>query len=222
VLSHIHLLLIWTKAFSRMTITEFPSWSGQRRPVNFLFGIIVVFNQRTSCIYHIAQWSHIVNCNHHFGPFLKKLKLCDSRFFGRDSGLFKFEMHAGIAQRYPLVQAGRRLVAFTFHPTAPFAISVQRTNTEYLVNFHLRLDPSLWGKWLHAPWLLLGIPHHNISPLNNIVLHRNHRPRGYFNSYYSILINVHYGIQLTSLLDQFKNLSLWRGCSRHPILCFSD
>ncbi|WAQ99130.1 DET1-like protein [Mya arenaria] len=32
----------------------------------------------------------------------------------------------------------RRLVAFTFHPSEPFAISVQRTNSEYVVNFHIR------------------------------------------------------------------------------------
>ena len=73
---------------------------------------------------------------------------CDSnciflacRFFGRDSGLFKFQIHAGILARGN-TQAGRRLVAFTFHPSSPFAISVQRANAEYLVNFHLRLDTA--------------------------------------------------------------------------------
>ena len=46
-------------------------------------------------------------------------------------------MHAGIlAKQTPLL--ARRLVAFTFHPTDPFAISVQRTNSEYIVSFHVR------------------------------------------------------------------------------------
>ena len=38
-------------------------------------------------------------------------------------------------------------MAFIFHPFEPFAISVQRTNTEYLCNFHVRnsfcISPSL-------------------------------------------------------------------------------
>jgi de-etiolated-1 len=38
--------------------------------------------------------------------------------------------------------SARRLVAFTFHPTDPFAISVQRTNANYIVNFHVRQDPA--------------------------------------------------------------------------------
>ena len=33
-------------------------------------------------------------------------------------------------------------VAFIFHPTDPFAISVQRTNLEYVVNFHVRKPPQ--------------------------------------------------------------------------------
>jgi len=63
------------------------------------------------------------------------------RFYGRDSGVYKFQIHAGILVRGSS-HTGRRLVAFTFHPSAPFAISVQRANSEYLVNFHFRLDPG--------------------------------------------------------------------------------
>ncbi|XP_008545015.1 DET1 homolog [Microplitis demolitor] len=59
------------------------------------------------------------------------------RFYARDSGLLKFRMHAGMLGRTTPVVA-RRLVAFTFHPTDPFAISVQRTNAEYIVSFHVR------------------------------------------------------------------------------------
>jgi len=59
------------------------------------------------------------------------------RFYARDSGLLKFKMYAGMSGR-TIPTAARRLVAFTFHPTDPFAISVQRTNAEYIVSFHVR------------------------------------------------------------------------------------
>ncbi|CAH2049391.1 unnamed protein product, partial [Iphiclides podalirius] len=59
------------------------------------------------------------------------------RFYARDSGLLKFKIYAGVmGQSVPA--SARRLVAFTFHPTDPFAISVQRTNSDYIVNFHIR------------------------------------------------------------------------------------
>ncbi|KAK9497739.1 hypothetical protein O3M35_004404 [Rhynocoris fuscipes] len=59
------------------------------------------------------------------------------RFYGRDSGLLKFRIFAGSPGRSAPPTA-RRLVAFIFHPTEPFGISVQRTNSDYVVNFHLR------------------------------------------------------------------------------------
>lgn len=59
------------------------------------------------------------------------------RFYARDSGLLKFKIHAGFLGR-PSPPSARRLVAFTFHPFEPFGISVQRTNAEYVVNFHIR------------------------------------------------------------------------------------
>lgn len=59
------------------------------------------------------------------------------RFYARDSGLLKFRIYAGVLGQSAPATA-RRLVAFTFHPTDPFAISVQRTNSEYIVNFHIR------------------------------------------------------------------------------------
>ncbi|XP_076337867.1 de-etiolated protein 1 abo isoform X1 [Tachypleus tridentatus] len=63
------------------------------------------------------------------------------RFYARDSGLLKFKIHAGLQGHNP-PPAARRLVAFTFHPFDPFAISVQRTNAEYVVNFHIRHIPT--------------------------------------------------------------------------------
>lgn len=59
------------------------------------------------------------------------------RFYARDSGLLKFRIYAGVLGKSAPPTA-RRLVAFTFHPQDPFAISVQRTNAEYIVNFHIR------------------------------------------------------------------------------------
>ncbi|XP_034255065.1 DET1 homolog [Thrips palmi] len=61
------------------------------------------------------------------------------RFYARGSGLLKFRIYAGFLGKNPPPTA-RQLVAFTFHPTDPFAISVQRTNAEYVVNFHVRHD----------------------------------------------------------------------------------
>lgn len=58
------------------------------------------------------------------------------RFFGRDSGLLKFRIYPGLQDRRS--QPVRRLVAFTFHPFEPFAISVQRIDNDYVVNFHIR------------------------------------------------------------------------------------
>lgn len=59
------------------------------------------------------------------------------RFFARDSGLLKFRIYPGL-QDAGIPQPMRRLVAFTFHPTEPFAISVQRVDSDYVVNFHIR------------------------------------------------------------------------------------
>lgn len=57
------------------------------------------------------------------------------RFYTRESGYLRFKIYAGL-KRFPT--AKRRVVAFTFHPTDPLAISVQRSDSEYVVNLHLR------------------------------------------------------------------------------------
>lgn len=64
------------------------------------------------------------------------------RFYGRDSGFLKFKIYAGNVGRNTSSSV-RRLVAFTFHPTDPFAISVQRTNAEYIVNLHIRNEQAV-------------------------------------------------------------------------------
>lgn len=67
------------------------------------------------------------------------------RFYARDSGFLRFRIYAG--QVRTATKPNRRLVAFTFHPSDPFAISVQRTDAEYIVNFHIRFDTAdLEGK----------------------------------------------------------------------------
>lgn len=64
------------------------------------------------------------------------------RFFARDSGLLKFRIYPGLQSESNQLPSPRQLVAFTFHPTDPFAISVQRIHTEYVVNFHIRNPAS--------------------------------------------------------------------------------
>ena len=74
---------------------------------------------------------------------LERPKSCSEhpiRFYSRTSGLLKFNLHAGrsIQPQVGLSGVHRRLVAFTFHPTDPFTISVQRANDEYVLSFHIR------------------------------------------------------------------------------------
>lgn len=65
------------------------------------------------------------------------------RFYARDSGRPKFRIFAGTGQQANAQVGTRRLVAFIFHPTEPFAISVQRINTDYIANFHIRHVPCV-------------------------------------------------------------------------------
>ncbi|KAK7115345.1 DET1 homolog [Littorina saxatilis] len=58
------------------------------------------------------------------------------RFYCRDSGLLHFKIFTSHHRVQP--SSSKRLVAFVFHPFEPFAISIQRTNQAYMVNFHLR------------------------------------------------------------------------------------
>ncbi|XP_041763088.1 DET1 homolog [Anopheles merus] len=73
------------------------------------------------------------------------------RFYARDSGLLKFRIYAGMGHQITPHPGLRRLVAFIFHPTEPFAISVQRINTDYIANFHLRHVPSIKRKHALPP-----------------------------------------------------------------------
>ncbi|KAH9525868.1 acid phosphatase det1, partial [Dermatophagoides farinae] len=64
------------------------------------------------------------------------------RFFNRNTDRLSFRMHTGQPQRLPPLLIplpnNRRLIAFIFHPTDPFIISVQRYNSQYLLYFHIR------------------------------------------------------------------------------------
>ena len=100
-------------------------------------------------------------------PILVMFLLLIRRFYGRDTGLYKFQIHAGMLTKVNPQSQGRRLVAFTFHPNAPFAISVQRANAEYLVNFHLRLDENLLSRTAsYSPNLISATPECNIPTLS--------------------------------------------------------
>ena len=71
---------------------------------------------------------------------MERPKACGERpirVYARHSGLLKFQIYAGVLGKSPSPSA-RRLVAFTFRPTDPFPISVQRTKAEFVVNFHIR------------------------------------------------------------------------------------
>lgn len=61
-------------------------------------------------------------------------------FYDRHRGKLKFAMYAGMQGRSGNQQASqqRKLVAFIFHPTDPFVISVQKSQLNYIVNFHVR------------------------------------------------------------------------------------
>ena len=79
---------------------------------------------------------------------MERPKVCGDnpiQFYGRESGLLKFRLHPGNPSHarllYPQQNTPRRpLVAITFHPTDPFAISVQKINMDFVVNFHVRRD----------------------------------------------------------------------------------
>lgn len=60
-----------------------------------------------------------------------------NRFYSKEMGTLSFCLYTSVSKHRPSIDR-KRLVAFTFHPTDPFAISVQRDNLEYIVNFHIR------------------------------------------------------------------------------------
>ncbi|XP_076815388.1 DET1 homolog [Clavelina lepadiformis] len=60
------------------------------------------------------------------------------RFYSRKSGMLRFQIRAGMLPGNGNRSSARKLVAFTFHPHEPFAMSVQRINTDYVLNFHFR------------------------------------------------------------------------------------
>ncbi len=78
---------------------------------------------------------------------LERPKTCGDhpiRFFTCDSGMLRFKINTGAAERQ-VSPNNRRQVAFIFHPFEPFIISVQRTEripAEYKINFHIRKCPS--------------------------------------------------------------------------------
>ncbi|KAI1301659.1 DET1 -like protein [Halotydeus destructor] len=111
---------------------------GQGEAVKRILAILPISAQSfTSSPY--LDWS-LFSYDDKWISVLERPKACGEypiRFFARDSGLLRFKIFAGLQSRQQ-AQSARRLVAFTFHPFDPFAISVQRTNADYVVNLHLR------------------------------------------------------------------------------------
>lgn len=65
------------------------------------------------------------------------------RFYDRESGLLRFKLATGKTTSSPTFPSTeRKLVAFIFHPFDPLAITVQRFNSDYIVNVHMRHSPS--------------------------------------------------------------------------------
>lgn len=93
------------------------------------------------CVIHIDSHIYIFKSKK-TNLFRKTLASLSDRFYARDSGILRFKIFPGLLTRSSSSSL-RRLVAFTFHPYEPFAISVQRTNTEYVVNFHVRHQPNM-------------------------------------------------------------------------------
>eukprot|EP00731_Ephydatia_muelleri_P015761 Em0009g185a len=77
---------------------------------------------------------------------LERPKPCEDssvKFFSRNGGIFAFELHMGASSSSSqgASQSGstpRKLVAYIFHPYEPFIVSIQRANTDFMVNFHFR------------------------------------------------------------------------------------
>lgn len=62
------------------------------------------------------------------------------RFYSRDDGSLRFKIHAD--HQHNDSPSALRLVAFSFHPYDPFALSIQRTNSDFVVNLHIRHVPQ--------------------------------------------------------------------------------
>ncbi|XP_015795436.1 DET1 homolog [Tetranychus urticae] len=78
---------------------------------------------------------------------LERPKVCSEyaiQFFSRSDGSFRFQIHAD-RQHIEASLVTLRLVAYTFHPTDPFALSIQRTSSDIAVHLHFRYIPQeLW------------------------------------------------------------------------------
>uniref|UniRef100_A0A0B6ZDW5 Uncharacterized protein n=1 Tax=Arion vulgaris TaxID=1028688 RepID=A0A0B6ZDW5_9EUPU len=111
---------------------------GQREAISRMLTQLPVSAQSYSCSPYLdlALFSY----DDKWVSQLERPKTCSDhpiRFFTRDSGMLRFKISTGAAERQ-LPPISRRLVAFIFHPFEPFVISVQRTATDYKVNFHVR------------------------------------------------------------------------------------
>ena len=65
------------------------------------------------------------------------------RFFSRNGGSLCFALHLETGLPQPPPTHTRRLVAYIFHPSEPFVISIQKAGySDYVVCFHFRNTKS--------------------------------------------------------------------------------
>ncbi|XP_072380819.1 DET1 homolog [Diabrotica undecimpunctata] len=136
----------------KQTITN-AKFGGQTEAIKRLCAQLPISAQSYSCSPYLdlALFSY----DEKYVSVMERPKACGEhaiRFYSRDSGFLRFKICAGITR--PSTPPMRRLVAFTFHPTDPFAISVQRANAEYIVSFHIRYDGVSTDEDGESPYLL--------------------------------------------------------------------
>jgi len=113
-------------------------YGGQREAVKRLLAQLPISSQSYSSSPYLDL--SLFSYDDKWVSVMERPKACGDhpiRFYCRNTGLLKYKIYAGVHGR-SLPPTARRLVAFTFHPFYPLAISVQRNNTDYIVNFHLR------------------------------------------------------------------------------------
>lgn len=115
---------------------------GQREAISRMLTQLPISAQSYSCSPYLDH--ALFSYDDKWISQLERPKTCSDhpiRFFTRESGMLRFCIDTGPVERQ-LAPPHRRLVAFLFHPSEPFMISVQRTAADYKVNFHIRKIPT--------------------------------------------------------------------------------
>ena len=75
----------------------------------------------------------------HFLLFIKSTNNCSYfyRFFTRKTSQIRFTLSTSHISS-TIGGSSKKLVAYIFHPHEPFIISIQKVESDYVVNFHFR------------------------------------------------------------------------------------